>query len=137
MKLAIFFLACTVIAARGVASSAEEITVANSPPVVVKTVPESGALDVDPGLSEIRATFSKGMKDGSWSWSQRSADTFPGNVGKPRYEKDGRTCVLPVKLEPGRTYLILLNSEKFKNVKDADGRAAMPYLLVFRTKPAP
>ena len=44
-----------------------------------------------------------------------------------------RTCVLPVKLEPGKTYAIWLNSQKFGNFKDTDGRSAVPYLLVFRT----
>ena len=44
-----------------------EPTVANMPPVVVKTIPQSGDLEVDPGLTEIRVTFSKDMMDGSWS----------------------------------------------------------------------
>ena len=41
---------------------------------------------------------------------------------------------MKVKLEPGRTYAIWVNSEKFGNFKDADGRSAVPYLLVFQTK---
>ena len=41
---------------------------------------------------------------------------------------------LPVALEPGKTYAIWINSEKFNNFKDTDGRSAVPYLLVFRTK---
>jgi hypothetical protein len=67
-----------------------------------------------------------------------SDDTFPKTVGeKPiHYEKDKRTCVLKVKLEPGKTYAIWVNSDNFKNFKDADGRPAVPYLLVFKTKKA-
>jgi RNA polymerase sigma-70 factor (ECF subfamily) len=42
---------------------------------------------------------------------------------------------LPVKLEPGKTYVIWLNSQKFGNFKDTDGKSAVPYLLVFETKP--
>ena len=112
------------------------ISVKTVPPVVVKTVPAAGAADVDPALPEIKVTFSKDMADGSWSWSQLSDDTFPKPVGdKPiHYEKDRRTCVLKVKLEPGKTYAIWLNSDKFTNFKDADGRPAVPYLLVFQTK---
>ena len=49
------------------------------------------------------------------------------------YEKDKRTCVLKVTLESGKTYAIWVNSEKFTNFKDADGRPAVPYLLVFQT----
>jgi len=114
----------------------ESITVQKLPPVVVKTAPLSGAEDVDPGLSEIKVTFSKEMADGSWSWSQLSDETFPKTVGdKPiHYEKDKRTCVLKVRLEAGKTYAIWLNSEKFTNFKDTDGRPAVPYLLVFKTK---
>ena len=54
--------------------------------------------------------------------------------GKPKYLADKRTCVLPVKLEPGKTYAIWVNSEKLGNFKDTDGRSAVPYLLVFKTK---
>jgi RNA polymerase sigma-70 factor (ECF subfamily) len=42
--------------------------------------------------------------------------------------------VLPVKLEPGKTYAIWVNSGEFGNFKDTDGRSAVPYLLVFKTK---
>jgi hypothetical protein len=38
-----------------------------------------------------------------------------------------------VKLEPGKTYVIWLNSQKFRNFKDKDGQPAVPYLLVFET----
>ena len=36
--------------------------------------------------------------------------------------------------EPGKTYAIWVNSEKFNNFKDTGGRSAVPYLLVFKTK---
>jgi hypothetical protein len=55
-------------------------------------------------------------------------------LGKPKYEADGKTCVLKVKLEPNKTYGYWLNSERFKNFKDSQGHAAVPYLLVFKTK---
>ena len=42
-----------------------------------------------------------------------------------------------MKLEAGKTYVSWLNSEKFKNFKDAEGKPAVPYLLVFETKTAP
>jgi RNA polymerase sigma factor (sigma-70 family) len=111
-----------------------EKAVADAPPVVVKTVPQAGSDDVDPGLKEVRVTFSKEMTDQSWSWSTApEGDDLPDS-GKPYYDKDKRTCVLPVKLEPGKTYAVWLNSEKFQNFKDAQGRSAVPYLLVFGTK---
>jgi RNA polymerase sigma factor (sigma-70 family) len=111
----------------------EEVTIETAPPVVVKTVPQAGATDVDAKTKEIQITFSKDMMDGSWSWSQLSDGSFPKIVGKPTYLKDKRTCVATVKLEPDKTYAIWLNSEKFHGFQDADGRAAVPYLLVFKT----
>ncbi|MGD1018713.1 MAG: protein kinase [Verrucomicrobiia bacterium] len=109
-------------------------TVASQPPVVVRTQPLSGARDTEPGIAEIRVTFSKEMADGSWSWAQAWRNSTPERVGEPRYESDHRTCVINVKLEPGRTYGFWINSEEFQNFKDRGGRTAVPYLLVFRTK---
>lgn len=116
------------------AEPADEVTLASVPPVVVKTIPEAGTSDVDPKLTEIKITFSKDMEDGSWSWSRLSKESFPEPDGKPKYLPDKRTCVLPVKLEPGKTYAIWMNSAKFGNFKDSDGRSAVPYLLAFKTK---
>lgn len=104
------------------------------PPVVVQTVPEAGAADVDPALKELKVTFSSPMLDQSWSWSTFGADTYPEVTGPIRYEPDGRTCVLPVKLQPGRTYATWLNSAKFHNFQDRQGRPAVPYLLIFETR---
>jgi len=109
------------------------MSVETMPPVVVKTVPEAGDTKVDPSTSEIRVTFSKAMTDKSWSWSQISNETFPANAGKPHYLKGGKTCVLPVKLEPGKTYVIWVNSQKFRGFRDKAGQPAVPYLLVFET----
>src|SRR4051812_4366547 len=103
----------------GTAGRADEVTLDSAPPVVVKTVPEAGADAVDPRLGEIRVTFSKEMTDGTWSWSTLSKESFPEVSGQPKYQGGKRTCVLPVKLEPGKTYAIWVNSEKFDNFKDA------------------
>ncbi len=115
--------------------ASDEITIENAPPVVVQTVPKSGDTEVDPSLKEIQVTFSKDMMDKSWSWSTASKNTFPELKGDPRYVDDRRTCVLPVKLQPGKTYATWINSGRFTNFKDRDHRPAVPYLLIFRTKP--
>ena len=116
-------------------AGAEELSVKNLPPSVVKTVPQCGDTSVDAAATtQIKVTFSKEMMDKSWSWSQISNETFPQIVGKPRYLEDKKTCVVDVKLEPKKTYVLWLNSRKFGNFKDADGRSAIPYLLVFETK---
>ena len=104
------------------------------PPVVIKIEPKLGAKDVDPGLRQIRVTFSKKMKHKTWSWTEGKKYAVPKLDGTIHYEPDQKTCVMPVKLEPGKTYVLGINSERFRNFKDTDGQAALPYLLVFHTK---
>ena len=111
-------------------------TVKDAPPVVLKTVPAAGTDDVDAdAVKELRVTFSKEMMDKSWSWaSDPGYGEEPESNGDIAYDKDKKTCVMPVKLKPGTTYAIWINSEKFVNFKDTDGKSAVPYLLVFKTK---
>ena len=113
----------------------ERITVKTMPPVVVKTVPKAGETAVDPNLKEIRVTFSKDMlTEEMWAWVQISKENFPKITGKIHYLKDKRTCVAPVKLEPGRTYAIWFNQGKFDSFRDENNSPAIPYLLVFETR---
>jgi RNA polymerase sigma-70 factor (ECF subfamily) len=104
-------------------------------PIVVETSPKHGAMDVDPATNEIRVTFDKPMQDGSWSWCKiaNTTDTFPDSTGKPRYTKDGKTCVLPVKLDAGMRYIIRFNAERYDNFQDTAHRPAVPHVLVFQT----
>src|SRR5688572_22900742 len=95
---------------------AEDPSVKSLPPSVIKTVPECGNTNVDAAATtQIKVTFSKGMMDGSWSWSQIADETFPQITGKPRYLDDKKTCVVDVKLQPKKTYVIWLNTQKFGN----------------------
>jgi hypothetical protein len=114
-------------------SFAQDISFESAPPVVVRTEPLAGADNISPGVKEIRVTFSKKMQDGSWSWSTWGQENFPEMVGKPKYLADGRTCVVQVKLVPGKFYALWVNSEKFKNFKDSNRTPAVPYLLTFKT----
>lgn len=114
----------------------DQPSVKASAPVVVQSIPRAGDTKVDAAaITEIKVTYSKEMKDGSWSWSQISKESFPQMTGKPHYEKDQRTCVLPVKLEPGKTYVLWLNPPRFQGFVDTDGNSAVFYPLVFETKP--
>jgi protein involved in polysaccharide export with SLBB domain len=106
-------------------------------PVVVRTIPEAGLEDVDPSLAEIKVTFSRHMSHADWSFCQTTEDSFPKANGDVKYLADRRTCVMPVKLEAGKTYNIWLNSPDEngpRNFVDESGHAAAPYLLVFKTK---
>jgi len=114
-----------------------ETTIESMPPSVVKTVPQSGETNVDPDLNEIRVTFSKDMMtDRMWAFCQISDDTFPERPEgqEIRYLADKRTCVMPVKLESEKTYVIWINRGKFNSFRDVTNNPAVPYLLVFRTR---
>ena len=113
---------------------AQSIDIDTLAPVVVKTVPEAGTKNLPAGEYEIKVTFSKAMADNSWSWSSAWENSTPEFVGKPRYDADGKTCVVKVKLEPGKTYGFWLNSQKFHGFQDQQHHPAVPYLLVFQTK---
>src|SRR5437763_12220802 len=113
---------------------AQEVTLDSARAVVIKSVPESGSSAVDPALTEIRVTFSKDMQPGVWSWGLVNKESYPGTSESPRYLEDKRTCLLPVKLAPGKTYAVWINTEKLQNFKDPKGLIALPYLIVFKTR---
>ncbi len=108
---------------------------AGQPPVVVETYPVSGSRDVPPGETEVRVRFSKPMADQSWSWATAWENSTPESLGPPHYLPDQRTCVMNVRLETGRAYAWWLNSDNFKNFTSLAGQPAVPYLLIFQTKP--
>lgn len=134
-RVVMMLLAVVMAISVGTVQAENKITVKSMPPVVVKTSPQAGDAAVDPSIKEISVTFSKEMmtKD-MWSWVMISKESFPIISGEVKYLKDNRTCVAPVNLEPGKTYAIWFNSEKYNAFRDTDNNPAVPYLLVFQTK---
>jgi RNA polymerase sigma-70 factor (ECF subfamily) len=106
----------------------------NFAPVVIKTVPEAGSKDVVPGEFDVKITFSKPMADQSWSWATAWENSGPQALDKIHYEADHKTCVMKVKLEPGKTYGWWINSGKFHGFQDTQGHPAVPYLFTFKVK---
>jgi len=104
-------------------------------PVIVSTVPDVGAVDVDPALAEIKVTFDRDMGKGM-SWTG-GAPLFPP-VDKSRKAEwiDARTCILPVKLEKGTYYRVGINSSSRRNFRAADGKPAASSVLYFVTREA-
>lgn len=119
-------------------------TVANSsgklPPHVVKTVPENLAEGIDFKVREIKVTFDRKMTtDKAWSWIiHQNLGVYPGYRPSPdpRWEDDGKTCVLSVKLSPGTLYAVGVNSYRHTGFRDTSGKVAIPYIWVFKTKQA-
>jgi hypothetical protein len=89
------------------------------PPVVVRSVPESGSRDVPAGLQEIRVTFSNEMKDRSWSWCGAGAFQAPP-LSNVHYDVDHRTIVGTAKLEAGKQYAVVA---EFRRVLEFPRRA--------------
>ncbi|MBE0540322.1 MAG: Ig-like domain-containing protein [Verrucomicrobia bacterium] len=121
----------------GVASAQTNkmVTVKTMPPSVLKTVPQAGDTTVGPALKEITVTFSKDMKTNRmWAVCQISKETFPETAGQIHYLSDQRTCVVPVKLEPGKTYVLWFNHGQFNSFRDTENNPAVPYQLVFATR---
>ena len=116
---------------------AQEVTIESMPPSVVKTIPACGDTKVSATTKQIKVTFSKDMMTKQmWSWCMQSPDTFPEITNQKgiKYLQDKRTCILPVKLKPGKTYAIWINTQKNNAFRDTKGNSAVPYLLVFKTK---
>jgi len=134
-KVRVTIIATTaMIALAALAQTVREVSVRSMAPSVVKTVPESGTTDVDPALTEVKVTFSKDMiTDRMWSVCQISNETFP-EVGGIHYLPDKRTCVVPVKLQAGKTYVLWFNNGKFNAFRDTERHSSIPYMLVFETK---
>ena len=105
------------------------------PPVVVATVPPAGDAMVDPNLPKIRITFSKPMQINGWSLVMQDKVSFPKITGQVGFQNNGRIFIAPVRLEPDKNYVVWINSDRYQNFRDQQGRPAVPYLLSFRTKP--
>ncbi len=99
-------------------------------PQLVRTVPEDGAVDVDPGLMEITVEFDRDMGPG-FSWCG-AGPSFPATTDRPHW-RTPRICVLPVQLEPDHSYAIGINCPSARNFRDSDGVPADPVPLTFHT----
>ena len=102
-------------------------------PVVIKTTPPVYADDVSPTLNRLSVTFNQTMYEGNFAWVTWDGP-FPETTGKPSFDLTKKVCSLPVKLEPGKAYLVGINIGKFNSFQSQDGVTARPYALVFATQ---
>lgn len=104
-------------------------------PAIVKLEPASGAQDVDPAQTTLRVTFNMPMGEGmSWTGSGPQFPKLPADT-KGAWSADGRTCTLPVALEPGRDYQLGLNSPQHINFQSQWGVPLPPTAYTFKTRP--
>ncbi len=102
-------------------------------PKLVQLTPENGAVDAKPTAIALRATFNMPMGAGmSWTGGgDRFPTITPGK--KPKWTGGGKTCVLPVALEPGRDYQLGLNSHSHINFQSKWGVPLEPVVYRFQT----
>ena len=110
-------------------------------PLVLRMLPANGDEDVDPNTPFLMVRFNQKM-DGGMSWCQSNPDTFP----KPDNEYKGAKWLemytvnlIPVRLEPNKTYVIGLNRRPFVGFKsDASGKPLPAYFTyTFKTSNKP
>ena len=113
-------------ATRGVASRVRV-------PEVVECTPENGVNDADPTLKTLRVTFNMPMDTSSFSWI--GGQNFPAmpQGAKASWSRDGRTALLPVKLEPRKWYELGLNGFSDKNFTSKWGVPLAPVRYEFAT----
>ncbi len=114
--------------------SAGLATATMAAPRVAKTIPTDGASDLDPTTKQIVVTFDSAMKTDTYSVVQVEAGEFPELIGdEPIAFKDDKTLVIVVKLAPGKSYALGLNSAKRMGLKAADGAPLAPTVIRFKT----
>ncbi|MCB2192991.1 MAG: Ig-like domain-containing protein [Deltaproteobacteria bacterium] len=102
---------------------------------VTATIPANQAQGVDPSLAYIQVSFNQDMLLDRWSWvTNPKLGAFPVVAGKPVFV-DERTCRLPVKLSPGTTYAVGINTEGYGNFQTqaAPGKPCGGYQIIFTT----
>ncbi len=102
-------------------------------PKVVKVVPADGATDVDPATAQLSVTFDRPMNLQGWSWVKEKNKAFPEGAGQPKFDAKGLTNTIPVKMQPGTSYVIWVNSETHRDFVDSRGVPAVPYRWSFTT----
>jgi len=102
-------------------------------PKIVTLEPNNAATDVDPKTEAIRVTFDMPMGEGmSWTGSGPAFPPQPGGK-KASWSSDGKTCTLPVALEPGHDYQMGLNSLSHINFQSKWGVPSAPVVYKFHT----
>ncbi len=103
----------------------------SKPPRVAEVTPGRGDLIDADAVTEFRVRFDRDMSPRGHSACGLQQDWLPDGAA-PRWE-DPRTWVLPVRLQPGRTYSWSVNCPSFRGFRSADGAEAEPYPVTFRT----
>ncbi len=105
------------------------------PPHVIAFDPPLGATSVDPARTTLSVTFDRVMDREGWAWVIEDKATAP-DIGESTWDAEVRTNSAPVRLEPGKTYVVWINSPQYSYFKDTLGEIATPVRWTFTTRAA-
>jgi RNA polymerase sigma-70 factor (ECF subfamily) len=108
----------------------------NVAPRIIASSPKMGAKDVDSALKEITVTFDRDMSRGM-SWTGGPPDFPESPNGARAFWRNSRTCVLPVKLQPGHHYRVGINSMSYQNFRGDNGLPTAVSAISFTTRGTP
>ncbi len=106
------------------------------PPRPISLDPPQGARDVDPWRATLAVTFDRSMDPEGWAWVTESPDTAP-TIAESSWDAALRVNTAQVRLEPGRTYVVWINSDSYPYFRDPQGRTVSPLRWIFTTAAAP
>ena len=89
----------------------------------------------DPGLAFRSTTLPGALTLLAARMGVKGEATAP-DIGESTWDAEVRTNSAPVKLEPGKTYVVWINSPQYSYFKDPQGRAATPVRWSFTTRAA-
>ncbi len=102
-------------------------------PRVVRTEPAHAAVGVDPGTDLLVIEFSESMRPEGMSLVG-GGRSFPELTGDPKWSWATPTRLeIPVALQPGVTYRIGVNSNRYDSLRAVDGTPSVPFPWVFST----
>jgi hypothetical protein len=101
---------------------------------VVRSIPQTGAIDVSPDLEAIEIWFSEQMQPGGMSLLRLPESTKLGyRRDKRPYWKSPQQLVIPVRLQPSTLYGVGINGQRAMNFRSRSGAPCAPFELRFRT----
>ncbi|MCU6453554.1 Ig-like domain-containing protein [Sphingomonas sp. A2-49] len=129
----IAFIAATAIA--GIAFVSDK-ALKPAPPKVISTFPTQGAI-ITPGPIKLSVTFDRPMRQRSYSFVQKSAETYPDcGTNQPVQSNNGKTFTLTCKVKAGHRYEVWFNNPPYLHFAGENGDPAVPFGLSFQTKPS-
>lgn len=110
--------------------AAEQVERLATGPQIVRYVPAQGAV-VGAGLTLLELHFDRAMAPGLAIFGDP-----PEVTGKPAWDESKRVLRIPVRVQPGASYSLMLNSEETARIQGADGEALVPRVWKFSVKGA-